>query len=145
MLISALKGSNSRLFRKVMTFRFYSWPDCLSLYMICNSLHIKFGQINLKMGMLGDNLMNIGRLLSLNNLSKYALTISICLRINLRRYTMVTNIRSDSRLTIGENISLKSIPCNCKKSCAISRVLYQAILPSWGYLTLKPHFNLTVF
>lgn len=58
---------------------------------------------------LGDNFINMRRLLLLNKLFKKVPTMSICLIISLKKYKIVKNIWNNFCLTVREKISLKSI------------------------------------
>lgn len=121
MLASALRGSKPRSFKKAMTFWFYRLLDCFSLYILHKSWHTKPARMDLKVSMPEGNLMNIGRSLLLSKLSRYAPTMFICSTMKPKRYALARNMRSDSRLTVGENVSLKETPCSCEKPCATSR------------------------
>ena len=74
-----------------------------------------------------DNFIKISRSLSVSRLLRYAPVISNWSTDNPNRQEITRNIRSDSLLTIGEKVLLKSILCICEKPYITSLALYQAI------------------
>lgn len=58
---------------------------------------------------------------------------------------MAKYIRSDSFLTVGANVSEKSMTGTCEKPCTTSLALNLATDPSGWYLTLKTYFDPIVF
>lgn len=61
--------------------------------------------------------------------------------IRPKKHEMARNILSDSLLTVGENVLLKSTSWFCEKSCTTSLALYRATDPSGWYLTLNTYFD----
>lgn len=110
--------------------------------MLRNNCHTKLGWMDLNISMPGGSFINIERLLSLNKLSKYVPTMSICLIMRRKRYLMARKMQSNLYLIVSKNVLLKSILYTYKNPCATSRALYRVILLSGAYLTLKTYFNL---
>lgn len=110
--------------------------------MLRNNCHTKLDWMDLNISMPGGSLINIGRLLSLNKLSKYVPTMSICLIMRGKRYLMARKMRSNLYLIVNKNVLLKSTLYTYKNPCATSHALYRVILPSRAYLTLKTYFDL---
>lgn len=142
---SALSAIKPRSVKNTRTFWFHNLPDCLRLYIFCNRRATSRSLIALNDFIPGGNFMKIDRLLSVRMLSRYALTISTWSTKNSNKEEMVRNMHSDSLLTVGEKVFLKSILCIYEKPCAMSFGLYQVTDLSNWYLTLNTYLDLTAF
>lgn len=87
----------------------------------------------------------MGKWLLVSRLSKYAPIMFTCSTINFNRYDIARNILNNFFLTVGENVSLKSIPWIWEKPWATNLTLYWVTVPSEWYLTWKIYFNPTAF
>lgn len=123
MLASVLSASNLRFLGKDTTFWFHNLSNCLNLYILQRSWHTKPNFIDLNISTPSSKLMKMRKLLLLNRLFRYALTISICLMISPKRHAIAKNVQSDFYLIIRENILLKITPYTWKKSCTMSCTL----------------------